>query len=86
MKIFKLDMRAYHTLELVQHVCISESGHSVTRRNSRARYYILLDKVKQHWIYYRLSKIKDDVGEYILINPPGLCIIHAGFNQVSNYN
>ena len=53
MKIFILDRKAYHTLENIHHISISESGYSVQSHDSRVRYFIALDKNEEHWIYFR---------------------------------
>ena len=86
MKQFVLDIRAYHSLELVHHVCISESGHQVRLNNSRARYYISMDAKIKRWVFYRLSNEKNYFGEYSLIGKPIQCNVYAGFDQVSKYN
>ena len=80
-------MPAYHFLERNQYVSISESGDLVTNTNSRARYYIVLDKRIKHWIYYSYSKERNEFYEYIIyFSKSHLCLIHASFTQVSKYN
>ena len=86
MKIFILDRKAYHTLENIHHISISESGHSVQSHDSRVRYFITLDKNEEHWIYYRYERKRNDVGDFILNKKPARCAIHAGFDQVSKFN
>ena len=86
MKRFVLKMPAYHFLEKNHHVCISESGDMVTSRNSRVRYYIVLDQKTKHWIYYSFSAKRDFYGDFTLIEPPGKCRVDAGFEQVGKYN
>ena len=79
-------MPAYHFLERNQYVSISEAGDLVTNTNSRVRYYIVLDKEKQHWIYYCYSAKKNEFYEFELNETAHLCAIHAGFEQVSKFN
>ena len=79
-------MPAYHFLEKNHHVSISESGDMVTCRNSRVRYYIELDKVSKHWIFYEYTTNRDFYGDFTLCKTPGNCLIRAGFDQVSKYN
>ena len=87
MKLFHLDMRAYHMLERVHYVNITESGHSVTRLDPRVRYLIILDEKANRWIYYRFSNKRDDLREFIIAsNKPARCRVFANFDQVSKYN
>lgn len=86
MKIFRLKMQAYHYLEKYHFVCINETGDFMTPHNSRVRYHITLDKKEEVWIYYRYSKTKDSIGDYILFKEASKCRVRAAFNQVSKYN
>ena len=86
MKIFVLDRKAYHTLENIHHISISESGHSVQTHDSRVRYFITLDEKEEHWIYYRYKKERNELGDFSLSEKYAKCAIHAGFDQVCKYN
>ena len=86
MKLFFLDMRAYHMLERVHYVNITESGHSVTRLDPRVRYHIALDEKAKHWIYYRFSEKRNEFREFVLIDKASKCRVFPKFEQVSNYN
>lgn len=86
MKEFILKMPAYHFLEKNHHVCISESGDMVTERNSRVRYYIVLNEKIHHWTYYRFTNKRDKYGDFTLIEPSSICRVYAGFDQVGKFN
>ena len=79
-------MPSYHFLEKHHNVCISESGDMVTCRNSRVRYSIFLDKKKHHWVYQKFSNKRDKFGDFVLEGSPGICLVRAGFDQVSKFN
>ena len=87
MRIFVLKMPAYHFLERNQYVSISETGDLVSKSNSRVRYFIKLNRDKNHWVYYRFCKEKNEFYEFIIdFSKSHLCLVHAGFIQVSKYN
>ena len=86
MKIFTLDRKAYHLLEKIHHVSISESGHSVQPHDSRVRYYIFLDEKRSHWAYQKYIHKRGPVGDYIREEKTSLCVIHANFDQITKYN
>ena len=86
MKLFFLDMRAYHMLERVHYVNITESGHSVTKLDQRVKYYIVLDEKVKHWVYYRFSDQRNEFREFKIINKPAQCRVFPKFDQVSKFN
>ena len=86
MKHFVLGMKAYHLLEKTHHVCINEEGNVTTKNSPFARYYIFLDENLKRWMYYRFTKQKDPIGDFVFKEPPGTCIVRAGFDQVSKFN
>lgn len=86
MKIFKLEKKAYHSLENCHHITISESGHLVARHDSRVRYYIVLDEQIEKWIYFRFTKVRDECREFILEKKSARCMVQADFDQVSKFN
>ena len=86
MKIFTLDRKAYHLLEKIHHVSISESGHSVQPHDTRVRYYIFLDEKRSHWVYQKYIPKRSPVGDYLREDKISLCVIHANFDQITKYN
>ena len=86
MKIFSLDRKAYHLLEKIHHVSISESGHSVQPHDSRVRYYIFLDEKRSHWVYQKYIHKRNSVGDVTKDKKISLCVIHANFDQITKYN
>ena len=86
MKIFLLDRKAYHLLEKIHHISISESGHSVQPHDTRVRYYIFLDEKRSHWVYQRYIHKRNSVGDYIREDKISICAIHANFDQITKYN
>lgn len=86
MKIFRLDMKAYHSLETRHSINISESGHIVTANDSRVRYHIKLDEKKSLWVYCRFTKKRDECRDFIKEKTYSRCRVHAAFEQVSSFN
>lgn len=86
MKIFKLDKKAYHSLENRYEIMISESGHIVQAHDSRVRYHIKLDEKIHHWVYCRFTKTRDEFRDFIKEGKYYKCMVHAAFDQVSSYN
>ena len=86
MKIFRLDKKAYHSLENRFEINISESGHLVQKNDSRIAYHIKLDERREVWVYCRYTKKRDEFRDFIKTNKYARCIVHAAFEQVSKFN
>lgn len=86
MKQFTLDSAAYHRLENMMKVTISETGHCATDQDSRVRYLIKLDETKQYWVYCRFSRTRDRYGMFLPDNCFSVCRVYPGFKRVSEFN
>lgn len=86
MKIFRLDKKAYHSLENRFSICISESGHIVQTSDSRVRYHIKLDEKSELWVYCRFTRKRDECRDFIKEKKYSRCQVYAAFDQVSSFN
>ena len=86
MRIFRLDRKAYHSLETHFEVSISESGHLVNSYDSRVSYFIRLDEKAQAWVYCRYLKTRTEYREFLKDNKYYRCRVFANFEQVSKFN
>ncbi len=86
MKAFTLDTAAYHRLENIHRVSISETGHPATDQDSRVRYLIVLDEKRLTWVYCRYSKERDRHGLFVPDNAFSVCRVYPGFKRASEFN
>ena len=86
MKTFKLDKKAYHSLENRFEINISESGHIVSTNDSRIAYHIKLDEKREVWVYCKYTKKRDKYRDFIKTNKYSRCFVLAAFDQASKFN
>ena len=86
MKIFKLNKKAYHSLENRHEVNISEAGHIVQTHDPRITYHIKLDEENLVWVYCTYTTKRNEFREFIKSGVYVRCQVRADFDQVSLYN
>lgn len=81
----KLDIHAYHQLERIHYVSISDSGHVAQPRDSRVRWYIYVDEKEQALKCVRYLKDKDDVGDHLKEKEVHYCRVKPLFVLLHKY-
>lgn len=86
MKTFVLAINAYHRLENIHEVSISETGNLSRLDSPSARFLIKLDLVRKCWIYARYLKTKDSIGCYLIGKKWSMCRVLPDFVPAYKYN
>ena len=86
MKTFKLNKKAYHSLENRHEILISEYGILVPKYDTRVAYHIKLDEKNEVWVYCTFTDQRDDLRDFIPTGKYVRCMVQADFDQVSKYN
>lgn len=85
MKIFKLDIVAFHKLECSRFVTIDKDGYFVRPHISRVRYRISLGK-DGFWIYQKFADYRNKNRDFVLEKKSSHCLVRANFKQVCDFN
>lgn len=84
MIVLNLDIHAYHQLESIHYVTVSETGHIAQPRDSRARWYIFVDKDnKLKCRKYTGNKGSD--GDFFKEKRSHLCRVKPNFERITKF-
>lgn len=85
MIVIGLDMEAYHQLEKLHYVTVSESGHRCQPRDTRARYYIYVDSKDNYCKCKKYTRKRNEVNDFILDKKPHFCRANKNFKSLTEY-
>ena len=79
-------MTAYHRLENIHEITISESGKPCNMYDTHARFYIYLNEKRGCWVYKRYLKERDSIGNHKLDKKECMCRVYPDFEPVTKWN
>ena len=85
MKVFELDIVAFHKLEQSHTVTIDKDGYYVRSHISRVKYKIYLGK-DNFWVYQKFTEFRDKDRNFTLDKKSSHCLVRAKFEQVCDFN
>lgn len=85
MIVFKIDIHAYHQLERIHYVSISDSGHIAQPRDSRVRWFLYINEKEKALKCVKYLSKKDDVGDHIKEKEEHYCRVQPQFVLLRKY-